>query len=154
VSPAPCAQAWCHPACVGRACWVPLPVSASTTSQLNLVDLAGSERVLRSGATGVALQVQGGGVRVVVAGGGEAGRCWAHARSLPNCAPRLHSPRLAFRLCECFLPALPTRVRVRVCLLVCVVARVRAMRVRPRPSAVSHPVVRAHPQRAVGRRPA
>ena len=29
----------------------------STTSQLNLVDLAGSERVLRSGATGVALQV-------------------------------------------------------------------------------------------------
>jgi hypothetical protein len=37
------------------ACAFPVP---STTSQLNLVDLAGSERVLRSGATGVALQVR------------------------------------------------------------------------------------------------
>ena len=35
----------------------PTVMHRSTTSQLNLVDLAGSERVLRSGATGVALQV-------------------------------------------------------------------------------------------------
>jgi hypothetical protein len=36
----------------------PILLVCSTTSQLNLVDLAGSERVLRSGATGVALQVR------------------------------------------------------------------------------------------------